>query len=160
GLNELLNDVPETIRQVIGRQIDHLEEGERRLLEAASVAGLEFTTLSAAAAMEADALGAEELCEHLAERHEVLNCIGVTELADGKVAARYRFIHSLYQNVLYERVTASRRVQFHHRVGKFLESTHQHVTGEIAAELAMHFERGRNLPSAVKYLHEAGDKAA
>src|SRR5262249_7622778 len=65
GLNELLNDVPETIRQVIGRQIDHLEEGERRLLEAASVAGLEFTTLSAAAAMEADALGAEELCEHL-----------------------------------------------------------------------------------------------
>src|SRR5262249_28071954 len=157
GPNELLDAVPQTIRQVIDRQIDHLDEDERRLLEAASVAGVEFTTLSAAAAMGADAGGVEEVCEHLAERNEFLNCSGVAELPDGKVAARYRFIHSLYQNVLYERVTASRRVQFHHRVGKFLESAHQHTAGEIAAELAMHFERGRNLPSAVKYLHEAGD---
>src|SRR5262245_407892 len=42
GCTELLGGVPETIRQVIDRQIDHLAENERRLLEAASVAGVEF----------------------------------------------------------------------------------------------------------------------
>jgi predicted ATPase len=61
----------------------------------------------------------------------------------------------LYQNVLYERVSASRRVQLHRRIGERGEDLYGERAGEIAAELAMHFERGRDYERATKYLQQA-----
>ena len=66
-------------------------------------------------------------------------------LPNGEAVTRYGFIHALYQNVLYERVSASRRVQLHRRIGEQAEVLYGEHAGEIAAELAMHFERGARL---------------
>jgi predicted ATPase len=63
----------------------------------------------------------------------------------------------LYQNVLYERVSASRRVQLHRRIGEQSERIYGEGAREIAAELAMHFERGANHQKAVKYVQQAAD---
>src|SRR6185503_5487701 len=67
------------------------------------------------------------------------------------------FIHVLYQNILYERVSASRRVQLHRRIGEQEEELYGERAREIAAELAMHFERGANYRQAVKYLQQAAE---
>jgi DNA-binding winged helix-turn-helix (wHTH) protein/predicted ATPase len=55
-------EVPDGIRPMIDKQIDRLNPEEHRLLEAASVAGVEFSTASVAAALEEGIVHAEENC--------------------------------------------------------------------------------------------------
>ncbi len=67
-------------------------------------------------------------------------------------STRQGFVHALYQNVLYGRLPASRRVQLHRRIGERGEEVYGERAKEIAGELAMHFERGRDYKRAAKYL--------
>jgi DNA-binding winged helix-turn-helix (wHTH) protein/tetratricopeptide (TPR) repeat protein len=144
--------VPENIRQMITQQIERLSEEDVRLLEAASVAGNEFSAMAVAAALEENIIAVEERCESLARRHQFLQARGVGEWPDGTIAARYGFVHSLYQNVLYQRLPAARLAGLHLKLGERGEAAFGERGGEIAAELAMHFERGRDYPQAIKYL--------
>ena len=149
--------VPDSIRQMIEKQLDHLDPEQRRTLEAASVAGAEFSTLAVMAGMGEDRTTVEARCDELARQHQFIQDRGVQELPNGEVATRYGFIHALYQNVLYERLSSSRRVQLHRRIGEQGEELYGERASEIAAELAMHFERGSNYKQAVKYLQQAAD---
>jgi predicted ATPase len=152
--------VPEDIREVIEKQIERLSREEQRVLEAASVAGAEFSALAVAAGLEQEVVWVEERCEELQRRQQLLRAAGTVELPDGRVTTRYGFIHALYQNALYERVAATRRAGLHQRIGEQEEIVYGERAGEIAAELAMHFERGRDFQRAVKYLHQAAENAA
>src|SRR5262249_38344677 len=53
----------------------------------------------------------------------------------------------------------SRRVQLHRRIGAWGEDIYGENAREIAAELAMHFERGRDYKRAAKHLQEAAGNA-
>jgi predicted ATPase len=75
------------------------------------------------------------------------------------MSGRYSFRHALYQNVLYERIAEARRMRLHRLIGKRLETGYQERGNEIAAELAMHFERGHDSQQAIQYLHQAGENA-
>jgi len=147
--------VPDSIKQMIEKQVDHLEAEEQRTLEAASVAGAEFSTLAVVAALGEDRAAVEARCDELARRRQLIQDCGVQELPNEEAVSRYGFIHALYQNVLYERVSASRRVQLHRRIGEAEEALYGERAEEIAAELAMHFERGREYQRATKYLQQA-----
>jgi adenylate cyclase len=81
------------------------------------------------------------------------------ELPNGEVVTRYGFVHALYQNVLYESLPQSRRVQLHRRIGAGGEEIYGERVSEIAGELAMHFERGRDYERAAKYLQQAAGNA-
>lgn len=109
--------VPESIRHLIEKQFDHLDAEQQRTLEAASVAGPEFSAAAVAAGLGEDRTAFETRCDELARRRQFIQDCGMQELPCGDVAARYGFIHALYQNVLYERVSSSRRVQLHRRIG-------------------------------------------
>ncbi len=158
-MSELQLGVPESIRQMIGKQVEHLSQEEQRLLEAASVVGAEFPSAMVALILRRDAVEIEEMCESLARRRQFLQASGLSEWPDGTVTACYGFIHALYQNTLYDRLAAARRVQMHLLVGEHGERITGERAGEIAAELAMHFERGRDHRRAVKYLQQAADNA-
>ncbi|HEU4391001.1 MAG TPA: AAA family ATPase [Blastocatellia bacterium] len=149
--------VPDSIKQMIGKQIDHLDQHEQRALEAASVAGAEFSPLALAAGLGSDRSPVEACCDELARKHLFIQHCGVQELPNGEVVGRYGFIHALYQNALYERVSASRRIQMHRRIGERGEEIYGERAGEIAAELAMHFERGSRYRQSAKYLLEAAE---
>ncbi|HTG72893.1 MAG TPA: AAA family ATPase, partial [Terriglobia bacterium] len=151
--------VPDSIKQMIEKQVDHLDTEEQRTLEAASVAGVEFSALAVAAGLGGDRTAIEAQCDALARHRQFIQDCGVQELPDGEAVTRYGFIHALYQNVLYERVSSSRRVQLHRRIGEQGEALYGERAGEIAAELAMHFERGSNYRQAVKHLHIAAENA-
>jgi predicted ATPase len=136
---------------MIEKQFDHLDAEQQRTLEVASVAGAEFSTLAVVAGLGEDRAAAEARCDQLARQRQFIQDCGVQELPSGEAVTRYGFIHALYQNVLYERVSASRRVQLHRRIGERGEEVYGERAGEIAAELAMHFERGRDYKRATKY---------
>ena len=160
GWRAVALEVPDGIRPMIDKQIDRLNPQEQRLLEAASVVGVEFSAAAAAAALGEEVVRAEECCEDLARRHQFLQAAGVSEWRDGTVAARYRFRHELYQNVMYQRTAAARRRQLHQRIGARMEAAHAERAGEIATELAMHFEQARDYGPAVRYLQQAADNAS
>src|SRR5262249_55200200 len=55
----------------------------------------------------------------------------------------------------YHRVAAGRRVRLHQLIGERGEEVYGDRVGEVAAELAMHFEQGRDYARAVKHLRQA-----
>jgi predicted ATPase len=152
--------VPENIRQMIERQIDRLGRDEQRMLEAASVAGAEFTVAAVASALGEDVLGVGERCEELARRHQLLRAARFSELPGGMLTARYGFIHALYQNALYERIAPARRARLHQRIGEHVEGIYGERAAEFAAELAMHFEQARDQRRAVRYLQLAAENGS
>jgi DNA-binding winged helix-turn-helix (wHTH) protein/tetratricopeptide (TPR) repeat protein len=152
--------VPATLRQMIERQFERLGPGDQQLLEAASVAGVEFTAAAVAAGIEATAEEVENRCAPLARRGRFLRTYGTAEWPDGTIAARYRFFHALYQEVICERVAPAQRIRLHWRIGDRLETAYGKQAGEIATELALHFEQGRDYRRAVRYLQVGGENAA
>jgi DNA-binding winged helix-turn-helix (wHTH) protein/predicted ATPase len=151
--------VPYSLRQLIETQIDKLPPEEQRLLEVGSVAGVEFSAAAVAAGLEANAMEIEERCNALSRRLQMVQLTGADEWPDGTVTARYGFQHALYHNVLYDRVTAGRRVHLHRQIGEREEIAYGERAGEIAAELAVHFEQGRDYKRAVHYLGQAAQNA-
>ena len=162
GLSVPVKDVaagaPETLWQLVDKQVERLMPDERAMLAVASVVGAEFSA-AVAFADGIDAEEAERRCEALARRGQFLRGAGVAEWPDGTVAGRYVFIHALYQQVLYARVSIGDRVGLHLRTGERLERGYGQRASEIAGELATHFEHGRDSERAVRYRSQAGERA-
>ena len=59
----------------------------------------------------------------------------------------------------YARVSVGDRVGLHLRTGERLERGYGQRAGEIAGELAMHFEHGRDFERAARYRRQAGEHA-
>src|SRR5262249_32625441 len=148
--------VPESLRQMVEQRVERLTKAEQRVLEVASVAGATFTTAVVAAGLEDTTELIEEQCEELARQGQFLRGVGSERWPDGTTVTRYGFIHTLYQEVVYERVTAGRRVRLHRRIGERLEEAYGDHTQEVAAELAVHFEHGQDSRKAVHYWGQAG----
>jgi predicted ATPase len=151
--------LPESLRHLIEQQLGQVSPEDRRVVEAASVAGVEFSAAAVAAGVNLEELDVEERCAALARREQFLQARGTAEWPDGTVAARYGFIHAVYQEGVYERVPAGRRVWLHQRIGARQEAGYGAQAREIAAALAVHFERGRDTRRAVQYLWQAGSNA-
>jgi len=160
NLDALAVGVPASIRALIEKQLERLDRDNLRMLEGASVAGVEFAAAAAAAAVEEEPTRAEETCEALARRHQFLQPKGTVEWPDSTVSTRYRFGHELYHRVVAERVSEARRQLLHQRLGERLESAYGARRTEIAGELALHFEHGRDAARAVHYFGLAADRAA
>jgi predicted ATPase len=156
---ESLISLPENVQRLIEREVDKLAEVEQRVLEAASVAGAEFSVAAAAAGLEQSIESTEETCETLAKRGQFLRVEGLAEWPDGTVCTRYRFIHALYQEVLYKRIAPGRRIRLHRRIGERIEAAYGGRTAQIATELAVHFDHGHEPQRAVRYYQHAGENA-
>jgi predicted ATPase/DNA-binding winged helix-turn-helix (wHTH) protein len=152
--------VPEGLRQLLLRRIESLKPEARRVLEVASVVGEVFTAAAVAAGGQGSVGHIEEVCEGLAAPHHFLADIGLTTWPDGTITGIYRFRHALYQWVLYEGLGTARRGQLHRRIGARLEVGYDARGGEIAAQLAVHFERGGEVERAVCAWQQAGEQAA
>jgi predicted ATPase len=159
GVEQAVAKIPESLRQMIAQQIKRLKAEERQVLEVASVVGAEFSAAAVAAGVGTAIEEVEEKCGELVRREQFLRMQGIADWPDGTVATRYGFRHALYQEVLYESFPARRRIRLHQQIGEREEQAYGTRAGEIAAELAMHFERGREHRKAVQYLHQAGENA-
>jgi serine/threonine protein kinase/tetratricopeptide (TPR) repeat protein len=159
-LAEMDLEAPESVRSLIRKKIETLDEEDRRLLQYASVEGEEFLSIVLAGLLGIDEIALEERCDDLHRVHRLIEPRGEEELPDGTLTIRYRFVHALYQNVLYAELVSKRRAQLHRQAGEQLLKHYGDQSSRIAAQLAVHFERSRDFERAVAYLLEAGDNAA
>jgi predicted ATPase len=151
--------VPDSLRQLIERQLERLPESERRLLEVAGVMGVEFAAAEVTAGLGTNNEEIESRCEQLARTGQWLRAAGVAEWPDGTISGRYSFRHALYHEVAYAQLAEVRRVQLHRRIAERKESAYGARAGEIATELAVHFEKGRETRRAISYSERAGRNA-
>jgi DNA-binding winged helix-turn-helix (wHTH) protein/tetratricopeptide (TPR) repeat protein len=159
GAEEAAARVPRSLQGMVEQLFDGLSPEQQRTLESASVVGREFSAAAVAAGTDEELRVVEDRCAELARRGQFLMATGVEAWPDGTVAERYRFVHSLYQHVVYERLSPGRRSQFHGRIGARAEAGYRERAGERAAELARHFREGRDASRAAAYLRQAADNA-
>jgi hypothetical protein len=152
-------DVPADIRQLIEGQLRLVSHAERDVLEVASVVGVTFDARAVAAGIDRPLDEVDSLCDQLCRRHHWLAHRGSAEWPDGTLAGRYVFGHALYQRVLYDHLSPSRRTLLHQRIGERLEAGHAGRIAEVAGELAGHFQRSRDRWRAVSYLEQAAKRA-
>ena len=152
--------LPEGLRQLLLRCIEALPMETRRLLETASVVGETFAAAAVAAAAQCRVEAVEAVCDALVTQQHLLDDAGLAVWPDGTRSGSYRFQHVLYQQVLYEQLGTARRTHLHQRIGACLEAGYGTRTVEIAAQLAVHFEQGVDVPRAICYLQQAGNNAA
>src|SRR5262249_38657403 len=117
-LSAVEKGIPANLRQLIEKQIERLDPDERMVLEAASVAGMECSSVAIAAGLDMSVAAVERHCEKLAGRHQFLSPAWLVTLPDGTITPRHRFIHVLYRDVPYRSMAPMRRSQIHHRIGE------------------------------------------
>lgn len=161
-LEHLALEVPEDVRAMVRRKLDSLESEARLALGYASVEGNEFSSRVLAELLGVDPLALEERLQPLEDQHRLIEALGPESWPDGQLSTRYRFAHALYQNELYAGLVSGRRVALHRRTAELLIEHSGEESPErsrLAATLAVHFERGRDLPRALDFLQQAGQNA-
>ena len=94
---------------MIARKIGRLSESHRRLLEAASIQGLEFDSAVLAEVLNVDDSFIEDSLQFLEERHRIIQLVEQRDFPDSKLTLRYAFSHALYQESLYSGIRPTRR---------------------------------------------------
>jgi predicted ATPase len=151
--------VPTNLQEMIEAQIDRLNQEQQHLLEAASVAGRQFSAAVLAVGLTQDVVTVEDHCTQLVRHTHFLQPCGESTWPNGTFSTQYRFVHSFYQQVLYDRIPSGRRAALHHRIGQQLELAYGPQVNHVATELAMHFERGRDYSRALRYRRTAAEQA-
>ncbi|MCC2673977.1 MAG: hypothetical protein K0R58_924 [Ramlibacter sp.] len=151
--------IPVNIAGLIEKQIARLDTAQQRWLSAASVSGVEFLHVPLADYLQVDAGTLQDGLDALVLQHQWLRSAGATTLPDGRISAKYAFRHALYRHVFYRTASRAQRMAAHLGLAQALQAAHGLGAATIAAELAMHFERGGDFSRAVTYLRLAAAKA-
>jgi DNA-binding winged helix-turn-helix (wHTH) protein/tetratricopeptide (TPR) repeat protein len=159
-VEEVYPGIPETLQQMLEIQLEQLNLEERRILQSGCVVGEHFSVWAVAAMLGEAAASIEEVCDRLAGRQQFIRCAGTHAAADGSPSARYEFRHSLYRQALYRSLTGLNRSTLHLRLGQSLMAVCDAGKSELASELALHFEEGRDHARAAQCLMLAAENAA
>ncbi len=159
SLSDAPRDLPESVRGMITRKIEQVDEGDRRLLAAASVQGPEFDSATLAEAVEMDPAEVEERLDVLERVHVFVTRGDEYAFPDGMPTLKYRFVHVLYQNVLYASLQPTRRAALSGRVARALVAHYGTETATIAGRLAVLFETARDLAAGAQYFFLAAKNA-
>jgi DNA-binding SARP family transcriptional activator len=146
--------IPQTVRDVISRRLDHLSSECVEVLKGASVLGREF----ALDALERVCAGPPE--SFLETLEEATGARVISEVFGAR--GRARFSHVLVRDTLYDRLGAARRARLHRRVGEALEELYAGDVDSHLAELAHHFLEASpagDPGKAIDYARRAAERA-
>lgn len=155
----LPKDLPESVRSMIARKIEQLDERDRKLLVGASVQGYEFDSATVSEATGIDPMEVEERLEVLERVHVFVRRGAEEEFPDRTLTVKYRFAHVLYQNQLYASLQPTQRATLSGRVARALVTHGGERANEIAAKLAVLFEAARDFTPAAQYYFTAAQQA-
>jgi tetratricopeptide (TPR) repeat protein len=136
--------IPESLRGMIERKIETLENEQRQLLRVAAIQGFEFDSAIVAQVLERDPADAEDVLQSLERMHGLVQLLREQELPSGIFSLRYQFTHVLYQSALYGSVSPSRKSSWSGKVAGALERAHGERKHAVAAELALLYEMARD----------------
>lgn len=163
-LEQIEPGVPETLQQMLEIQVERLGETEQRVLKCASVIGRRFSAWAAASMLAMDLGEAEAVCERFAQRQQFLRRGRGPGAVGSELSAHYEFRHALYLKVLYRQIPLAQRAQWHRALAGSIETllapARAETRLELASEIALHFENGREFERAVRYLILSAENAA
>ena len=143
-MSELPRDLPESVRSMIARKIEQVDERDRALLLAASVQGHEFDSAMVSEAIEMDPAEVEERLDVLERVHVFVKRGSEHEFPDLTLTLHYQFVHVLYQNMLYASLQPTRRAALSGRVARALVAHGDADAGRARRRLAVLFETARD----------------
>jgi DNA-binding winged helix-turn-helix (wHTH) protein len=149
--------VPDELQLLLRRELDSLAPDLRGVLEAASVAGLDFRARSVAAALDIPIDEAEEACERLVEQHQLHRSATSEAWADEPMSGCYSHTHALRRNAAYARVTGAKRIRQHRAIAEDLAPAHAAGGRTLAGEIAEHYLLGQAPREAIHYLCRAAE---
>ena len=147
------------VRELIEAQVTRLPPDALAVLEAASVAGAEFATAVVGAALHRPTDEIAHLLETLVRQGQFVEERGLARWHDGTVSGCYGFRHDLVREGLYRRLGSAPRMRLHGAIGARLAAAYAEHAGDIASELALHFEQAHDPWRAAQHRTVAGDKA-
>jgi serine/threonine protein kinase/tetratricopeptide (TPR) repeat protein len=154
SMSMLPRDLPGSVRSMIARKIEQVEERDRALLLAASVQGPVFDSAVVSEAIEMDPAEVEERLDVLERVHVFVKRGNEYEFPDLTLTLRYQFVHVLYQNMLYASLQPTRRATLSGRVARALVA-HGDDAPSSAAPLAVLFEAARDFAASARYYFAA-----
>ena len=124
-------NLPEGVREVVGRRLDRLSEEANALLSVGSAmpGGFDLDICASVAGFDIDR--ALDLLD------EALAATVLTERA--AAPGTYEFNHALIRQALYSELSTPRRVRMHQRIGEAIEAKHADRLDPHLTELAYHF---------------------
>jgi DNA-binding NarL/FixJ family response regulator len=154
----LAGQMPEGLRDVVGKRLSRLSPATNQVLRVASVIGREFQL---EVLRRVHARPDEELESALEEA--VAEAIVDEQLVVGATIT-YRFTHAFFQQTLSDEIMAPRRIRLHQQVAHVLEEVFSNARRleEHAAELAEHYSFSSDtsdLSKAVDYATLAAKRA-
>ncbi|MGH7347769.1 MAG: ATP-binding protein, partial [Candidatus Rokuibacteriota bacterium] len=144
--------VPATVQAILAARIDRLDADDKRLLQTAAVVGpdVPFALLLAVAGLD------EEACRSGLGRLQAGEFLYEARLFP---ELEYAFKHALTYDVAYGGLLNERRQALHRAIVGAVERLYADRLGEHVEQLAHHALRGEMRGHAVKYLHQAADRA-
>ena len=139
-------DIPEGLRDVIGKRLSRLSPECNRVLRTAAVIGQAFrmdVLQMVAEVSEDDLLAALEEAKSVAvvEEHHALGAV-----------PSFSFTHAFFRQTLYEENIAPRRIRLHQQVGRAIEQVPGVRLEEHAGQLAEHFANSADPEDLTKAL--------
>lgn len=152
--------LPAKVEGVIEARIRATTASEQERLNAASVEGVQFTAEVIARVSGADPRAVvRELSGDLQGKHQLVESRATLRVGQQRVSV-YAFAHGLFQRYLYGRLDAAERSYLHESVGLALEALYGGRVGEIAPQLARHFDQAGLADKARAYLRLSAEQAA
>jgi len=144
--------LPQGVTAVVQRRLAMLPPKAHRVLAVAAVIGQEFSREVLVQVIESE-LKLEPLAQ-------ALNSSIVTEVPGS--LGRYRFVHALVSEALYEEIETSDRARIHRRVARVLEQMQGMSPAANLAEIAFHYTEGagpEDFEKAIVFAKRAGELA-
>ena len=148
-------EIPQSILEVIGQRLNRLSTECETVLTTAAVIGRQFDF--GLLGLLSDEIQETQLLESMDEGLDAYLIQEVPGQADV-----YQFSHALVQQTLRERLSTSRRVRLHAKIGETLETLYGDQPGDHMAELAHHFFEASSVlgpEKFVTYSTLAGERA-
>jgi oligopeptide transport system substrate-binding protein len=151
--------MPARVEGVIEERIGRLEEDLKETLAIASVEGEDFTAQVVGQVQEvSERRILTRLSRELEKHHRLVNAQEETKVGE-HILSSYRFAHTLFQQYLYNDLSAGERRLLHGEVARVLEQLYAGQTEGIAVQLAHHYSEAKQAEQAILYLLKAGDRA-
>ncbi|HEX6936250.1 MAG TPA: adenylate/guanylate cyclase domain-containing protein [Actinomycetes bacterium] len=148
GRSGSVNDLPESVEELVTSQIDRLSPRDRTVLRYAAVLGI-VGDLAILRALLADTHEVFDLDQRL----PVLGDFMARESS-----GRFGFRHALFRDVAYEGLPFRRRQVLHDQVGTTIEASVPDPTA-VSELLSLHFFQAGRYDKAWSYSRKAGERA-
>ena len=144
--------LPYSIRALIQRRVQRLDEPSRKILALASIVGKEFGLQTLGRLTGENEGQLLDVLENLTKLQLI------HEDSDGG-EERFSFHHTKIRDVIYDEIGNIRRKKYHRNVAEILEDLHANEAQLYAEDLAYHFEHAEDPTRAGFYSLMAGKKA-